>query len=88
MYPEIKVKYINGKNPDLVLENGEVIDLTHYKTTEDIHKMLNEKGFDKKESKYSDDGENCFHWARMGECVNNPEYMSENCKYSCYKIEL
>ena len=91
MYPEIKVKYKNGHNPDLLIRhNGgseERIDLTKYNDKDGLMNLLNEKGF-KKGAPQKDGMENCYGWVSSGECTKNPEFMRMYCKYSCLKYEL
>lgn len=45
----MRVEYIAGHNPDLVIDHGaermERIDLTQYKTRDDLHKLFVAKGF-------------------------------------------
>ena len=91
MYPEIKVKYINGHNPDLVVNPKskleERIDLTKYNNKDMLMNLLKEKGF-KKEDPQQDKMENCHVWVSSGECTKNPDFMNMYCKYSCLKYEL
>ena len=47
-YYNVKVKYISGHNPDLVIDGRERIDLTKYKTYASLHDLLQSKGFVKK----------------------------------------
>jgi hypothetical protein len=50
-YPALKVTFINGKNPDLLLKSAdgsivETIDLSVL-TTDEIHQLLTSKGFER-----------------------------------------
>lgn len=52
-YPEIKIRWVGGHNPDLVIfgagdEEAERIDLTAYRSVESLHALVEEKGFRKK----------------------------------------
>ncbi len=91
MYPEIKVKYINGHNPDLIIHSGseheERIDLTKYNNRDMLMNLLKEKGF-KKDELQKDKKENCHVWVSSGECIKNPDFMNVYCKHSCLKYEL
>lgn len=89
MYPEVAIKYINGRNPDLIIDEKERIDLTKYKSVGELHELFISKGFRKEASpSYKDTTENCLMWAQNGQCSKNKEYMDINCKYSCNKLEL
>lgn len=90
-YPEIKVKYISGHNPDLLVNSGsqpeERIDLTKYNGRDMLLNLLKEKGF-KKTSFQKSKTENCHSRVLNGECTKNPDFMNMYCKYSCLKYEL
>jgi hypothetical protein len=89
MYPEVSVKWISGHNPDLIIDKHQVIDLTKYKTQNDIHSLFISKGFKRgKGIKGIDKYESCTYWSSIGQCEKNKEYMLQNCEFSCNKIEL
>lgn len=90
-YPEISIRWINGKNPDLIINENERIDLTLYKSREEIHTLLQSKGFTNISPNFQfprDKNENCKKWANEGQCISNHVYMNEYCSYSCNKSEL
>ena len=91
MYPEINVKYKNGRDPELIIyyNDGreERIDLTEYNNKDMIINLLNKKGFEKNTSK-KNKIENCHSLVSTGECTKNPDFMGMYCKYSCLKYEL
>lgn len=92
LYPQISVKWINGHNPDLVIDNQR-IDLTQYKSKEEIHLMLQSRGFVNISPRFQyprDKNENCKKWAEQKECMTNSMYMNEYCPFSCHihKTEL
>lgn len=89
LYRDVTLKYIHGKHPELVIDNQERIDLTKYKSQNELHGLFQSKGFKKgNTSPDPDNDSNCSEWAQNGECNKNPEFMKINCKYSCLKIEL
>ena len=89
LYSDVTLKYINGKHPELVIDNQDRVDLTKYKSQDDLHNLFQSKGFKKeKTSPNPDNDSNCSEWAQNGECEKNPTFMKINCKYSCLKIEL
>ena len=84
MYGDIEVKYTPHHNPDLIMHNelGEKrIDLTQYKTTEELHVLLQNEGFLK------DYRNLCQMWANAGECTKNPEYMMSSCEQACNDVK-
>lgn len=91
MYPEVTVKFINGHNPDLIINGEERIDLTKYKSREELHALFQSKGFTCIAAKFQfprDKNEHCKEWATLGECKKNALYMNEYCAHSCNKSEL
>jgi glycerol-3-phosphate cytidylyltransferase-like family protein len=52
-YPDIKIRWIGGANPDLVIfgedeKEKERIDLTAYRSIDALHELVRTKGFQKK----------------------------------------
>lgn len=93
-YDMLKVKYISGHNPDLVIYNDDIeierIDLKKYNTLKDIQNLLNSKHIYPRSS-CLDSHQDCHYWSSTGECTKNKNYMEKTCKYSCNmcpKIEL
>lgn len=91
LYPEIRVQWIHGHNPDLLINGEERIDLTKYKSKEELHTYLQSRGFTNVSPRFQfprDKNENCRDWAQKGDCASNSMYMNEYCSYSCNKSEL
>ena len=85
------MKFIQGHNPDILIEGKERVDLTKYKSKEEIHTFLQSKGFINISPRFRfprDKNENCKIWAIEGQCKSNFLYMNEYCTYSCNKSEL
>jgi hypothetical protein len=75
----------------LLINNNERIDLTMYKSKEELHTLLQSKGFTNISTNHQypkDKNENCKKWAQQGKCHKNKMYMLEYCIYSCNKTEL
>ena len=77
-YTNLKVKYIDHHNPDLVLlakDGSEThrVDLTRLSSTHSIHKLCQLLGL--KEICRDENGD-CRKWASSGECERNPDFMS------------
>lgn len=83
-YADVTVTFVRGQNPDLVLlEHGretQRIDLTTYKTSEELHALFASKGFRRKGGGAQDD---CFAWRDRGECLRNPTFMQRTCAHAC-----
>jgi len=100
IYDEVSTILIPGHNPDLVMldekdQEVERIDLTQYKTQEELHGLLTGRGFKaappgaprhpKLKGNYCADEykKQCPLWAASGECATNPWFMKEKCQKSC-----
>ena len=84
-YTNLKVKYIDHHNPDLVLlakDGSEThrVDLTRLSSTHSIHKLCQLLGL--KEICRDENGD-CRKWASSGECERNPDFMSVSCRHAC-----
>jgi len=84
-YKNLKVKYINHHNPDLVLlasDGTEThrVDLTRLSSTHSIHKLCQLLGL--KEICRDENGD-CGKWSSSGECESNPDFMSVSCRHAC-----
>ena len=84
-YRNLKVKYIDHHNPDLVLlseDGSEVnrIDLTRISSTHSIHKLCQMLGL---KEICRDQNRDCGKWASQGECERNYDYMSVSCRKAC-----
>ena len=84
-YTNLKLKYIDHHNPDLVLldKNGAEthrVDLTRLSSTQSIHKLCQLLGL---EENCRDETAACAKWAAEGECERNADYMSDSCRRSC-----
>ena len=91
LYPQITVKWIDGKIPTLIINDNDMLDLTKYKSKEELHTLFQSKGFvnvSPKFSYYRDKNENCKEWAKEGQCQTNSLYMHDYCAMSCNKSEL
>jgi len=85
------MNWIPHHNPDLIINKNERIDLTMYKTKEELHTFLQSRGFTNISPRHQypkDKNENCKKWASEGQCRRNKMYMTEYCLYSCNKSEL
>jgi hypothetical protein len=90
LYPEIKVEFIVGHNPDLIVDGKQRIDLTKYKSREELHALFQSLGFVNVNPKFifpRDKNENCKTWFLEGQCTTNALYMREYCSFSCNKAE-
>mgnify|MGYP001277342734 CR=1 FL=1 len=94
LYPEIQVKWIPGHHPDLLIRDKgktEKVDLTDFKSRDEVHTYLQSRGFTNTSPKYRfprDKNEKCEEWAARGDCMSNSLYMHEYCPLSCNKSEL
>ena len=84
-YKNLRVKYIDHHNPDLVLldKHGQEthrVDLTRLSSTHSIHKLCQLLGL---EEICRDENRECKTWAGNGECERNKDYMSVSCRNSC-----
>ena len=84
-YKNLKVKYIDHHNPDLVLlarDGTEThrVDLTRLSSTHSIHKLCQLLGL--KEICRDENGD-CGKWSSSGECERNPDFMSVSCRQAC-----
>ena len=84
-YKNLRVKYIDHHNPDLVLldKHGQEthrVDLTRLSSTHSIHKLCQLLGL--KEICRDENGD-CRKWASSGECERNPDFMSVSCRHAC-----
>ena len=87
MYPEVSLKYIQGRKPELII-NDERMDLTLYNSHTKLHELLKEKGFKQVDVLTPDKVRDCSVWAQEGECERNPTFMKLNCINSCTKIDV
>lgn len=72
-YQQMKVKYIDHHNPDLILfDKDDVemqrIDLTRLRTTANIHKLCQMLGL---RERCRDEHSNCADWHKSGQCDAN-----------------
>ena len=89
MYSEVTLKWIHGHNPELIIDEQHVFDLTKYKTQDELHELFISKGFTRgKGIQGVDKHDSCTYWASVGECEKNKGYMIKNCEFSCNKLEL
>ena len=84
-YKNLKVKYIDHHNPDLVLlakDGTEThrVDLTRLSSTHSIHKLCQLLGL---KEICRDENSDCGKWASSGECESNPDFMSVSCRDAC-----
>lgn len=84
-YSNLKVKYIDHHNPDLVLLDADDkelhrIDMTRLSSTASMHKLMTLLGL--KEICRNENG-SCDSWASSGECERNPSFMQSECRRSC-----
>mmetsp|Transcript_7291 Transcript_7291/g.22967 ORF Transcript_7291/g.22967 Transcript_7291/m.22967 type:complete len:139 (-) Transcript_7291:215-631(-) len=92
-YDGLRVVFISGHNPELVVFDDEVetkrVDLTTFKSADDLHALLRAEGFARRESDGPPDtSENCKLWAQNGECAHNAVFMGENCPRACQNVQL
>ena len=84
-YDGVSVVILAGHNPDLVIREGkqetERIDLTAYASTEDLHRLMEKKGFQKGTMRNTNSS--CYEWSGSGECLRNPAFMEANCQRAC-----
>lgn len=84
-YQQMKVKYIDHHNPDLILfDKDDVemqrIDLTRLRTTANIHKLCQMLGL---RERCRDEHSNCADWHKSGQCDANPQFMHQSCRRAC-----
>ena len=92
LYEGVEVKFIPGRNPDLVLLNThddaerKRIDLTAYASVDALHALMRDEGFRRKRRISRDRHADCKMWARRGECARNAAFMSSACATSCEEV--
>ena len=84
-YSNLKVRYIDHHNPDLVLYDAsdaelQRIDLTRLSSTASMHRLMVLLGL---AEVCAENNGSCANWAAQGECVSNPSFMLEECRLSC-----
>lgn len=88
IYKHMQIEYIPGHNPDLVVKkpNPIRIDLTQYKTEEDLHELMILKGFIIGDADHRKN--RCEIWTKNDFCNKYSTYMHTYCKDACNKVEL
>lgn len=71
---------MSGHNPDLVITDASGretrrIDLTAFKTQDDLHALMRAQRFLRKSE--------CDAWRDRGECLANPTFMRSHCAHAC-----
>lgn len=84
-YSNVKVKYINHHNPDLVLlaaDESELmrVDLTRLPSISRIHRLMRLLEL---EEHCTDSDQRCAEWSKSGECERNPGFMETSCRNAC-----
>lgn len=86
MYKRVKISFITGHNPDLLILSKPVkrIDLTGYNTTEHLHELfISTRLYLKEEFK----PKMCRIWIKKY-CYMYRRYMKHECNTSCPRHEL
>jgi hypothetical protein len=87
LYDKLKIAYVPGHNPDLLIKYPiKRIDLTVYKSMDDLHKLMIEYGFRIKDAEKKN--EMCIIWIQKGYCNLYKKYIKQECPKLCARNEL